>query len=434
MSQITANDLPADHEGESLRISSPALSRDNITLDGSKKNIVSGAFLFVGLAGIAALIAGAFVNEGGLYKQALASYHAGFSGVMGITLGALFWVMIFHLTNAGWAGTVRRQFENVFSLIPLCAVLFLALLLIEVLNAGILFKWMNPSVTAGDVLYEVKEPFLNVPFFIARGVGYFVIWYLLVFRLSSWSMQQDKTGDVELARKSRFMSGWGLLLFALTTAFAGFDWLMTLDFHFFSTMWGVYFFAGGAFGSLALITLVLSVLRMNGKLKGVVTEEHLHDMGKLLFGFSCFWAYIAFSQYFLIWYSAIPEETAYMIYRKDSWPILTMVLAGAHFVLPFLLLLPRPAKRNVVWLAMISSILLVVHFIDMTWIIRPMADLGKSGVGTGPNYGTMWLDLAGPIGVGCLFVGFLIRKIYSGPLVAVNDARIDEAMHHKNYV
>ncbi|MEO0511923.1 MAG: hypothetical protein AAF108_03395 [Planctomycetota bacterium] len=419
------------HVGESVVVSSEALRRENITLDPSNAARISLPFLGVGGLLLIVAIVAAVTQPNGL-KHALGAYHVGFMSVLAITLGAMFWTMVMYLVNAGWFGPLRRQFENIFTMVGVCAALFVPILAIELFSSGVLFKWMNPEVTAGDVIYDVKAPFLNSPFFIVRAVIYFVVWGVLAYRLSSLSLEQDRTGDRWLTQKARYTSGWGVLLFALTTAFAGFDWLMTLDYHFFSTMWGVYFFAGGAFGSLALVATQLGLLRRAGRLDGVVTEEHSHDLGKLLFGFSVFWAYIAFSQYFLIYYSNIPEETAFYLARMQDWLPLTIVIVAGHFVFPFFVLLPRPLKRRAGWIGVVGALLLLVHLLDTTWVVRPMIYLKSEA--PDPGLAGMWIDIAGTGGVVCVYLGFLIRRVFSVPLVAFNDPRIARGLGHKNYV
>lgn len=436
MSSIPAHgaDLPqhdSGHRGVSSVVSSDALELENITLNPRNARKMSVPFFAVGVLGLGLTIAGAMTTENGL-KHALSAYHIGFSSVLGLTLGSLFWVMVMYLVNANWFGPLRRQFENVFSMVWVCAAMFAPLLLIELVNSGVLFKWMDPAITAGDVIYEHKSGYLNPVFFIIRAVIYFSVWGFLAYRFGSSSLEQDRTGDPEITRKNRHTAGWGMLLFALTTAFAGFDWLMGLDFHFFSTMWGVYFFAGGAFSAIAMNAVIIGSLRSSGRLTGVVNDDHSHDLGKLMFGFTVFWAYIAFSQYFLIWYSNIPEETAYYLHRQTEWSTLTYTLVIGHFIVPFLLLLPRPAKRNFKLLTLVGLALLVVHVLDMTWIIRPMTYLKTEA--SDPGLGGIWLDVAGILGVLGIFVGMLIRRIYSVPLVAYNDPRLARGIKHKNYV
>ncbi|MDX9911039.1 MAG: hypothetical protein RBS39_04330 [Phycisphaerales bacterium] len=405
------------------------LEHDNIYLPAGTGNGLSVTLIGIGVFAIAAtVLAGMTVGV----KHALASYHVGAMCVLAVCLGATFWTMVLHLTNAGWSSTIRRQLENISSLMPLALLLVAPVLIIEVALQGRLFTWMSPE-HAGDILLEKKRAFLNVPFFVVRALIYSAVWLFLSSRLRAVSMQVERTGDPNLIRKVRFMSGWGLLAFALTTAFASFDWLMAMDWRFFSTMWGVYYFAGAAMSAMALTALVLAILRGMGRLTGVVTKEHFHDVGKLCFAFTVFWTYIAFSQYFLIWYSNIPEETAFYLYRSEhGWLTLGAILCAGHFVLPFLFLMPRTIKRSTVGLAAGAVWLLVMQVLDIVWIVRPMVYAGE-GVTPGSPV-NWWVDFVAILGVLCVFAGVLVKRVASGSLIPLNDPYLKEALTHNNAV
>jgi hypothetical protein len=294
-----------------------------------------------------------------------------------------------------------------------------------------LWDWMNTAYVQGDLLYEHKKGFLNVPFFAIRCVVYFAVWLLLAQGLGSLSLQQDLDGDRWRTARARTLSAPGLLLFAFTFAFAGFDWMMTLDFHWFSTMFGVYFFAGNMVATLALGTLVLLTLRGFGRLHGAFTDEHLHDLAKLMFAFTVFWAYISFSQYFLIWYANIPEETAWMLRRKEGpWEWLSWLLPIGHFIVPFLLLLPRPMRRSRRFVAVMAAWLIAMHLFDLYWAIRPEAKVkGEVDV-----IGPMALDAVAILGPVLFFLGMLVRRVGRVPLIPLKDPRLAEGLAHKNYV
>jgi hypothetical protein len=373
-------------------------------------------------------------------KHWLAVYHTGAMTVLALCLGSLFYMLAFHLTNAGWSVTLRRQFENVASFLPFAFLLVLPTLVVEMVSHGKLFLWMSHS-QAGDHLMEHKRAYfyLNQPvggvpvFFILRAILYVTVWTYLSRRLCKLSRLQDQTGDPVLSAQARFTSAWGMLLFALTTAFASFDWLMSMDYKFFSTMWGVYYFAGAAFASPGLIALINSRLIAAGKLRGVVTSEHFHDLGKLMFSFTVFWAYIAFFQYFLIWYSNIPEETAFYIYRdNEPWKSIGVFLMFGHFVIPFLILLFRPVKKSFSLLTVMGVWAILVSVVDIYWIVRPMVDATNDH--PAPIGPTIWIDalaIAGPLAI---FAGYLFIKIPSVALIPVRDPRLPEALEHRNYV
>jgi hypothetical protein len=365
-------------------------------------------------------------------KHAMASYLVGVGAVLAISLAAMILVMVFHLVNAGWVATTRRQFENLMSLAPVALFMLLPVIILEVLfTRGALWEWLTPGIARTDPLIEAKSGYLNAPFFIVRFVLYALLWTVLSMSLRAYSVEQDRSGDRFLSSKARFMSAWGLPLTALTTAFAGFDYFMSLEPHFFSTMWGVYIFAGGAVACMAVIVLTFSALRFVGRLSGLVTEEHFHDLGKLLFAFTCFWAYIAFSQYFLIWYGNIPEETFWIAERTTGeWKGTGIFLAVGHFIIPFLFLLPRSIKRRPQLVAIGAAWILFMHVMDYVWIVRPILHHGDHA----PTPATWWLDIAGVLGVFGVFFGLYVARLGAGPLTALKDPKLPEAMSHQNYV
>jgi hypothetical protein len=423
------------------------LTKDNITFPAGAGAGKGTMLLGAGAVMVAAAAGMGYAGVGGVWaRQALAAYHVGAMAVLAMCLGSLFFVMVFHLTNAGWTGTIRRQFENVMSFLPFAFLLVLPTLAIEIArshtNDGHLFAWLTPEAAKNHELQQKWTYFfgpLSEPgtagafpgFFVLRALIYGCVWTYLSRKLLSLSRRQDETGDRMLTAQARFISAWGMLIFALTTAFAAFDWLMSLDYRFFSTMWGVYYFAGAAFSSSALVAIILAVLRSKGKLMGAVTEEHFHDLGKLMLTFTVFWGYIGFSQYFLIWYSNIPEETAFYNFRASpQWLPWGRLLIAGHFVVPFLILLFRPVKRSPKALILMALWAIALEVVDLYWIVRPMV------YGHEPTPGPMAyvVDLLGIVGVLVLFAGYLVRAVPKGLLVAINDPRIEEAMGHKNYV
>jgi hypothetical protein len=433
MSQISASASHADdHHGHAHAGLDAALAHDNVHAPGFAKG------LSVGLLAVGALgCAGAAIYALGGEKQAkhaLFSYHVGAVCALGLALGPLGILMIMHQVGAGWITSLRRQVENIAAMVPVAIVLLLP----SAIFGPKLFKWMSgsPEVLA-DPLYQLKSGFLNAPFFYARLVVYAAIWLVLATRLTRLSLTQDRTGDRWLNNKAKFTSAWGLLAFALSTAFASFDLVMSLDYHWFSTMFGVYFFAGNMIASLSLVAILCALLVRSGKLKGLVTGEHFHDLGKLMLGFTVFWAYITFSQYFLYWYANIPEETAWFILRSSNgWETFGKVLIIGHFIAPFLVLLFRDVKRSLFVLPAIGLWLIAMHALDVFYMVRPI--VYKHEVGTDAlipgQVGLSWVDAAGVLGPVCLLLGLLLRRVASVPLVPLKDPRLGEALDHKNYV
>jgi hypothetical protein len=408
--------------------SEPAMAVENITLAPEAGRGLGLILLGLGIVGLAVVVVASFLVG---FRPAFAAYEIGVFSATAMSLGALFFTLCFHITNAGWCATIRRQFENAGALLPLCMVMVGVIIAIEIATGGTLLTWLAIDPETDHLLHH-KRGYLNVAFLIIRFLFYAGVWSYLSLRMRAWSVEQDRTGDRWLTRRMRFNSGWGLLIFALTTAFFAFDFLMGMDFRFYSTMWGVYYYAACAYGSLALMSIVFAWLIGQGKLTGVVTGEHTHDLGKLMFAFVVFWAYIAFGQYFLIWYGNVPEETMYFIFRRQGvWMGLGKALIVAHFLIPFFLLISRVPKQNPRLLAAIGVFMIFAHVIDMTYIVQPMVDANQERA-----YGlsTWWLIVCGLLGVFGVYGFFLVRLIVSAPLVPTKDPRLPLALEHRNYV
>ena len=270
-----------------------------------------------------------------------------------------------------------------------------------------------------------KAVWLNPTFFDARAAICVVLWAAMAGLLARASTRQDRTADTTLIDRMRATSAWGLIVLGLTTSFASFDWLMSLDPHWTSTIFGVYFWAGSLVASLAALILLALGLRSFGALVDVVTVEHLHDLGKLLFGFVIFWAYIAFCQYFLIWYANFPEETHWYITRRTgSWNTLSWSLLFGHFLVPFILLIFRANKRDPFWLGFVAAWVLVFHYADLYWVVMPA--LRPQGVE--PD----WLDAALLLAL-CLSCGAIVTNACRArSLVPIGDPRLSESIAFQN--
>lgn len=420
-----------------ISVSNDAIMEDrNVRLDAGSWSMLSNTFFMVGALGLLLTVIGLFSAT----KHAAAGLHIGAMIAIGLGLGGMFFTLVFHLTNSGWSTTVRRQFENIVWCLPV-GMIFAAISVALNLYGGVgLASWKNQEVTQGGAehLFHFKSSqftWFADHWVLARLALYFVVWWFLRRMLWRHSTLQDENGDPALTSRVRFHSSYGMLLFAFTSTFFAFDWLMAVaDYRFFSTMWGVYFFAGNLFSAVSLCILILAALGRAGKLRGLVTGEHLHDLSKLAFGFTVFWAYIAFSQYFLIWYANIPEETAFFIYRKEHWPLLTTTLVIGHFIIPFYILLWRPVRRSWVAMSFVALYLLVMHLLDIYWIIRPAVDLGSTAAHPTFEARSLAFEAAGIIGVLSVFMGVLVRRIAAGPLVPIKDPRLAEALRHKNFV
>jgi hypothetical protein len=373
--------------------------------------------LVIAIAGIVATIAGYFIDQ----AQFFFSYLTAYFFTLTIVLGALFFLMLHHLTGADWSLVLRRILEAVTMTMPLMAVLFIPVLF----GLHDLYHWSHSDAVANDPILLKKSPYLNSVFFIIRAAIYFTVWILLARGLYNQSLAQDAGHDPAQKVKMRKISAPGMVLFALSITFASFDWLMSLDAHWYSTIFGVYIFGGSLLAILTFLVLFGLFLRNRGILADTITVEHYHDLGKFLFAFTIFWGYIGFSQYFLIWYANIPEETIWYLHRwEGSWKIVTMIIVLGHFLLPFILLMPRFVKRNLKLLRLIALWILIMHWIDIFWMVGP--NLHHHGAVIS------WMDITATIGISGLFFWFFLRRYFGQPLVTVNDPRLDVSMHMTN--
>src|SRR5882672_10569933 len=301
-------------------------------------------------------------------KQFLFSWLVSFVFFLSLALGALFFVLIQYAAQGGWGIVLRRIGETTFATLPVIAALFLPVYL----GLHDLYSWTLPGAAEHDALLRWKAPFLNVPFFLIRAALYFGIWSFIAVLYYRGSSGQDATGDPRVSARLRRLSGPAIIVLALTQTFASIDWIMSLTPHWYSTMFGVYFFAGSFVGSIALLSVVVVAMRGAGLLETVIGAEHLQDLGKFLFAFTAFWAYIGFSQFFLIWYANLPEESFWFKARLDgSWEFVSLLLMVGHFGVPFFYLMGRTVKRKGWTLAIGGTWLLAMHFVDVYWQVMP---------------------------------------------------------------
>ena len=400
------------------------------------------------------------------------SYLFAFLVALTIGLGGIFFTLIQHLTSAGWSVTLRRISEFYGTALYAIPLLFIPV----ALSAHTLYPWLQHHHEAGvhagehgeehghehghenaaahdengtigedhmhapyasewagnaEALHEdhaellvKKGSFLNGKFAAARALIYFAVWIFLAFRFFSLSTGQDKDGNIENTRRLQGFAPGAAALFALSLTFAGFDWIMSLEPTWYSTIFGVYIFAGAAITIYSLIIITTLSMKNAGLIGNTVTEEHYHDLGKMLFGHIVFWAYIGFSQFMLIWYASIPEETTFYHARweQPGWRGVSLLLLFGHFVLPFLLIVSRNVKRKLPVLGFAAGWMLVMHVVDCYWLVLPYADLARFHI--------EWIDFA------CLFavVGAALTVVFYNvskhSLVAVGDPRIGRAIRH----
>jgi hypothetical protein len=379
--------------------------------------IICAVLAVVGIGGSLLLANG---TEGGM-DYLLETYLVSFAFFLSISLGALFFVLLQHCTRAGWSVVVRRVAEAMAANVWLMAVLAIPV----VFGMDHLYHWAEAGATAHDPLLAAKVGFLNPTFFLIRLVIYFAIWGVMASFLHRTSVAQDGSGDPSLTLRMERLSAPGMVLFALSLNFAAFDLLMSLDPHWFSTIFGVYYFASSVVVFLAVMPKILYALQARGVLKNAVTVEHYHDVGKLLFGFIVFWAYIAFSQYMLIWYGNIPEETEWFLKRQTGgWTTVSLILIFGHFLVPFLLLVSRKIKRRPLLLAVTGGYVAVMCWIDIYWLVIPEFSPGVARFGL--------LDVLCLLGMNGVYSAAVILRLRKHSVVAEKDPRLEESLVFEN--
>jgi len=330
-------------------------------------------------------------------------------------------VLIQYASQGGWGIVLRRIGETTFATVPVMAALFLPLLL----GLNDLYSWTIPGAAEHDALLRWKAPYLNVPFFLIRAALYFGIWSFIAVLYYRGSSGQDVTGDPRVSARLRRLAGPAIIVLALTQTFASIDWIMSLTPHWYSTMFGVYFFAGSFVGFIALLSVVSAAMRGAGLLDTVISAEHLQDIGKFLFAFTAFWAYIAFSQFFLMWYANLPEETIWFKPRiEGSWLPVSLLLMAGHFVAPFFYLMGRRVKRNGATLAVGGAWVLAMHFVDIYWQVMPT--LHPEGLRPSA------LDVAALVAIGGCFVAAASWLMRRQALVPMRDPRLAESLAFEN--
>jgi hypothetical protein len=340
---------------------------------------------------------------------------------LSIALGSLFFVLALFVCRAGWSVTLRRVVENVMATLPVFAVLFIPVLL----GRHDLFVWTDAAEVAKSAALKGKSGYLNELFFAFRAIVYFISWGGLALYFSRQSQSQDQSGDERITRRLQAVAAPGLIVFSLTVTLASVDWIMSLEPEWYSTMFGVYYFAGSLLSAFAFTVVAVGFLHSRGFLRGIVTTEHIHDVGKLLFAFVVFWTYIAFCQYFLIWYGNIPEETAYFMHRSHgSWPRVARLLIVGHFAIPFFFLMPRAVKRSGPLLVAGALWLLGMHFMDLYWCVIPVHRAEGAHLQIS--------DVTTMLAIGGFFLATLGWVSSRRALVPLRDPRLAESMSFEN--
>ena len=372
-------------------------------------------FLILGVAALLAAAAGAFLWP----DQFLRSYIWSYTFYVGLTLGCLAFAMLQYVTGGAWGVVIVRLCEAASRTLPLLALLFIPI------AVGIprLYVWARPAVVASDEVIRHKSMYLNTPFFLARTAIYFAGWMLLAWLLNRWSVRQDGTGAGRAYRGLRSVSAVGLLFYGYSVTFMCIDWIMSLNPHWYSTMFGMLFVAGQGLSAMAFVICLVVILTSWSPFAEAITARHLHDLGKLLLAFVMLWAYLAFSQFLIVWAGNLPEEIPWYLNRmRGGWQYLALVLVALHFAFPFALLLSRDVKRNFRLLTSVAVLILIMRYVDLYWLVAP--DF-RQGV-----FGVSWMDFVLPIGLGGLWLATFSWQLTRRPLLPVNDPHLEAALAH----
>ncbi len=335
-------------------------------------------------------------------------------------LGGLFFASLQHLTNAGWSVNIRRISESLAAFLPVGAIAAVVL----IFGSKHIYIWLDAKELAHDAVLLAKQSYLNSGFFILRLVVFIGMWLGFYKLIIGNSIKQDQTGDEKLSIKNNALSVVFILLFSLSFSLFSVDTIMSLEPHWYSTIFGIYCFAGLFQSSIALITIITVYMIKQGLLRGLVSDHHLHDLGKFMKGFTVFYAYIAFSQFMLIWYANLPEETIFYLNRANGgWLFISWSLLIFKFIVPFLLLLPKWAKRNHSQLVLVATIILIMQYVDVYWLVYPNLDSNNVQFG--------WQEVGVFMGFLGLFMMMVTRFLSKNNLVPIKDPRIQESIHHE---
>jgi hypothetical protein len=372
-------------------------------------------FGILGVIGVILLVVGAITNP----TQFFRSYLWAYVFMVGIAGGCLAWLMTQHLTSGAWGMVIRRPAEAAARTFPLLVLLFIPL----AFGISSLYPWAQSAVVAKDQVLQAKHVYLNTPFFLGRAAIILLGWTLLGFLLNRWSATEDREGGLRPERKFGVISAPGIIFWAFAVTFESIDWVMSLNPHWFSTMFGLLFIAGQGLSAMAFLITVTVLLWTYRPMSDVVTPRHLHDLGKLMLANVMVWAYFSFSQFLIIWAGNLPEEIPwYLVRLRGGWQYIALVLVFGHFALPFALLLSRDLKRNFKLLRRIAIFVLAIRVVDVYWQVMPDASKG--------DFSLSWIDLAAILGLGGIWLAYFFRQLEARPLMPVNSPKLVGTLEH----
>lgn len=355
-----------------------------------------------GAIGATACLVGGIINP----RQFFYSYLLAFTLWMGVTLGSLGLLMVQHLSGGAWGFVVRRPLEAAARLVPFMGFLFVPILI----GLRTLYPWAQPDVVAADPILQGKRLYLNIPFFVLRTAFFFAVWTMIAWVLSYWSIMQDERGEQPLGRRMQAVSAVGLILYVLTMTFASVDWLMSLEPHWYSTIFSIVVISGQGLSAIAVAIIVLAAVSGDKQMARVAVPARFHDLGNLMLMFLMVWAYVSFSQFLIIWSANLPEEIPWYTHRiGHEWQRIGLALVVFHFAIPFALLLSRRTKRARSRLVPVAVSILVMRAVDLFWIVGPE--------GSPTQFSVHWLDAALPMTLGCIWVSLYVRQLQRRPLL-----------------
>jgi hypothetical protein len=350
-------------------------------------------------------------------RQFLQSYLMAYMLCLGVTLGCLALGMIHQLSGGAWGVVIRRPIGAAARVLPVMALLFLPI----ALGMTRLYVWTNADLVARDEALRHKHLYLNIPFFLIRAAIYFLVWNGISYLLNTWSLEQDRTADPRLARRMQILSGGGLVAYGVTITFASFDWMMSLEPHWFSTIYGVLIMGGQGLSALAFLIIVLVWLSRRPPLDRIVVPAHFHDLGNLMLAFVMLWAYFSFSQYLIIWSGNLPAEIAWYLHRlQTGWRAVGLILILFHFAAPFVVLLSRQVKRQPELLVKVAVGILIVRLVDLFWLIAP--EFHQAGISVS------WMDVVLPLTLGSIWLACFIWQLRGRAILPLHDPQFEEAL------
>jgi hypothetical protein len=399
---------------------------------------LGGRAIIVGLVAIVLCALGAFVNLAGFWR----AYLVGYVFWTGVSVGALAIIMLHHLSGGGWGVVIRRPLEAATRTLPLMLVLFIPIAIAVVTHT--LYPWTVPEEQDLEIIKH-KAIYLNTPFFLARTLFYFAMWFMMAYFLNKYSLEQDTEPDPRerrrLKEKMQTVSGPGILLFGLTVTFAAVDWVMSLEPEWFSTIYGLLIMVGWGLTALAFAIAVTVMLSKTEALAHVYQPRHFHDHGKLLLAFVMLWAYFSFSQFLIIWSGNLPEEIPWYLRRLfGGWGYVAVALVIFHFALPFALLLSRDLKRHGRTLVKVALLVMVMRIVDLFWTIAPSAlamphhggaEAGGHGGGLADVFGYA-LNFITPVAIGGIWLWWYARELRKRPLLPLGDEGLENALEQKS--